>query len=80
VGSGSAFNFETWQNWASTSSPNKNVKVYVGVPAASDAAGSGYISPSALQTIISSVSSSPNFGGIMMWYVLVHNLLTAKGL
>ena len=39
----------------------------MGVPASSSAAGSGYITPDALATIIDSVASQPNFGGVMMW-------------
>jgi len=64
----SGFNFDTWQSWAS-SSPNPNVKIFVGVPGSSAAAGSGYIDSSALASIIDSVASQPNFGGVMMWYV-----------
>jgi chitinase len=30
-------------------------------------AGSGYITPDALATIVDSVASQPNFGGVMMW-------------
>jgi chitinase len=39
----------------------------VGVPASASSAGSGYITPDALATIIDSVASQPNFGGVMMW-------------
>ena len=63
----SGFNYDTWQSWA-TSSPNKDVKVYVGVPGSTAAAGSGYITPEALENIIGSVVGQNNFGGIMMWY------------
>jgi len=65
---GSGFNYDTWSSWAS-SSPNSNVKLFVGVPGSTAAAGSGYITPDALEAIIESVSGNGNFGGVMMWYV-----------
>jgi chitinase len=43
------------------------VKVYVGVPGSPEAAGSGYITPDALEAIIGSVVGQDNFGGVMMW-------------
>ena len=55
-------------NWAKTVSPNKNVKVYIGAPASSTAAGSGYVSASTLATIISQTKSAySSFGGVMLW-------------
>ncbi|WPH02346.1 glycoside hydrolase family 18 protein [Acrodontium crateriforme] len=33
------FNFDVWDNWASTTSANKDVKVYIGVPAGQTGAG-----------------------------------------
>ncbi|EEB93590.1 hypothetical protein MPER_07725, partial [Moniliophthora perniciosa FA553] len=36
------WNFGLWDDWARSTSPNKNVKVYIGAPAATSAAGSGY--------------------------------------
>lgn len=62
-----AFNFDTWDNWAHTSSKNKNVKVYIGVPANQGAAGSGYVPVSTLKNIINYVTRFSSFGGIMMW-------------
>ena len=52
--------------------------MYVGVPASSSSAGSGYITPDALAAIISSVGSQPNFGGVMMWYVAFLNHLISR--
>ncbi|KAG0375282.1 Chitinase 1 [Mortierella sp. AD032] len=46
------FNFDTWNNWATTVSINKNVRVLLGVPGGPGGAGSGAYS---------------NFGGVMMW-------------
>jgi len=64
----SAWNFGTWDYWANRFSPNKNIKVYLGIPGSPAAAGSGYISPAALAPIIQNLRESfPSFGGIMMW-------------
>jgi chitinase len=65
--SGASFNYGTWDTWAK-SSPNPNVKVFIGVPAAPAAAGSGYITPAALSTLVASVKSKySSLGGVMMW-------------
>lgn len=61
------FNFDTWNNWALTTSKNPNVKVMIGVPAAPGAAGSGYQPVSSLEPIIDYAAGFPSFGGIMMW-------------
>ncbi|KAI0084132.1 glycoside hydrolase family 18 protein [Irpex rosettiformis] len=67
VGTSNA-NFGTWDNWAKTQSPNKNVKVYLGVPAAQSAAGSGYLPISSLSPIIQSYKAQySSFGGVMFW-------------
>ncbi|KAF9359324.1 Chitinase 1 [Mortierella sp. AD094] len=65
-GSGN-FNFETWNNWATTVSLNKNVKILLGVPGGPGAAGSGVIDADKLITILKSLHSYSNFGGVMMW-------------
>ncbi|KAG5653230.1 hypothetical protein H0H81_001613 [Sphagnurus paluster] len=55
-------------NWAKTASPNKNVKVYIGAPAASSAAGSGYVSAATLGKIAQETRAKySSFGGIMLW-------------
>lgn len=62
------WNFATWDNWAKTVSPNPNVKVFIGAPASSSAAGSGYVSASTLATIIQQTGSEySSFGGVMLW-------------
>lgn len=64
------FNFAAWDTFAKTQSYNTNAKVFLGVPAAPSAAGTGYVDietlGSAAQYLQSTYSS---FGGIMMWYV-----------
>ncbi|KAG2055292.1 glycoside hydrolase family 18 protein [Suillus hirtellus] len=63
-----AWDFATWDNWAHTVSPNPNVKVYIGAPASSSAAGSGYVSPSTFTTIIQgTMAEYSSFGGVMLW-------------
>lgn len=63
-----SFNWDTWQDYAESVSPNKNIKLYLGLPGSASAAGSGYISDlTVLQETISKVSESGNFGGVAMW-------------
>ncbi|KAG0302117.1 Chitinase 1, partial [Dissophora globulifera] len=61
------FNFNTWNNWATTVSINKNVRILLGVPGGPHAAGSGIISAATLNTILKGINSYSNFGGVMMW-------------
>ncbi|KAF8140016.1 glycoside hydrolase family 18 protein [Boletus edulis] len=64
----SDWNFGVWDMWARQTSPNANVKIYIGAPASSTAAGSGYISISNLSTIAVQMRQSfPSFGGVMLW-------------
>ncbi|CDO70253.1 hypothetical protein BN946_scf184942.g53 [Trametes cinnabarina] len=59
---------ETRDIWARTISPNPNVKVYVGAPASSTAAGSGYVDAATLANILKTTRNRfPSFGGVMMW-------------
>lgn len=67
VDRGSGFNWDTWKDYATNISPNKNIKIYLGIPASSTAAGSGYSSVADISTILSNIGSDANFGGVMMW-------------
>lgn len=60
------FNWDTWQSWAS-SSPNPNVKLYLGLPGAPLSAGSGYIDSKTIGQTIKKIQGSGNFGGVMFW-------------
>lgn len=60
------FNWDTWKNWAA-SSTNTNVKIFLGIPASSTAASSGYSTPSVVESIVSGIQGDSCFGGIMMW-------------
>ncbi|KAJ0417733.1 glycoside hydrolase superfamily [Aspergillus carlsbadensis] len=68
-GSVGNFNFETWDTWALTESKNPNVKVYLGVPANTGAAGTGYLPISSLSPVIQYSKQFESFGGVMMWDV-----------
>ncbi|CAR28130.1 hypothetical protein ZYGR_0N06210 [Zygosaccharomyces rouxii] len=62
------FNWDTWENFAETSSPNKDIKLFLGLPGSVSAAGSGYVSDiSTLKSTISKISSSSYFGGVSLW-------------
>ncbi|GJJ14436.1 hypothetical protein Clacol_008700 [Clathrus columnatus] len=55
-------------NWAKTVSINPNVKVYIGAPASSSAAGSGYVDAATLGSIVQQTQAQfSSFGGVMMW-------------
>ncbi|KAG6908489.1 hypothetical protein DXG01_004423 [Tephrocybe rancida] len=62
-----SWNFDTWDKWAKNTSPNKNIKVYIGAPA-SAAAGGGYIGVDVLSKIAAETAAKySSFGGIMLW-------------
>ncbi|KAG9039261.1 Chitinase 1 [Tulasnella sp. JGI-2019a] len=62
------WNFGVWDYWARYISPNPNVKVFIGAPASSTAAGSGYVPIATLQTIAQDTRKNfPSFGGVMFW-------------
>ncbi|KAG2188067.1 hypothetical protein INT44_000818 [Umbelopsis vinacea] len=64
----SQWNFGIWDYWARNVSPNKNVKIYIGAPASTGAAGGGYVSPATLATIAQTTQANfPSFGGLMFW-------------
>ena len=62
-----AFNLDTWDNWAKTVSLNHNVKVMLGIPGNTGAAGAGYETGSTLAAVISYSKSFSSFGGVMIW-------------
>ncbi|SCW00609.1 LAFE_0C07976g1_1 [Lachancea fermentati] len=62
------FNWDTWLDFAETISPNTDIKLYLGLPGASTAASYGYISDlSLIESTVKNISTSSNFGGIMLW-------------
>ncbi|KAI7863873.1 glycoside hydrolase superfamily [Spinellus fusiger] len=63
-----SFNFQTWDNWAKYTSPNKNVKVFLTVPGSPSAAGSGYVPFNQLSNIIKSLPGQySSYGGVSIW-------------
>ncbi|KAH7883832.1 glycoside hydrolase family 18 protein [Phlebopus sp. FC_14] len=64
----SDWDFGIWDIWARQSSPNPNVKIYLGAPASRTAAGTGYIPIGNLSSIAVRMRESfPSFGGVMLW-------------
>ncbi|KAI8982123.1 glycoside hydrolase superfamily [Mycotypha africana] len=64
----SSFNFDTWDDWAKKSSPNKDVKVLMGIPGSKDSAGSGYVKLDKLKPIVKDVYEKySSFAGVMIW-------------
>jgi len=67
-GQANNWNFGIWDDWARNTSPNKNVKIYIGAPASTSAAGSGYVAVDTLKNIAGQMRTSfPSFGGVMLW-------------
>ncbi|KAK7454563.1 Chitinase 2 [Stygiomarasmius scandens] len=63
-----AWNFAQWDTWAKTQSPNPNVKIYLGAPASSTAAGSGFVDAATIASILRQTQSQfSSFGGAMLW-------------
>jgi chitinase len=64
----SSFNFDTWDDWAKNKSPNKDVKILLGIPGSKEAAGTGYVPFKSLEPIVKDVHKKySSFGGIMIW-------------
>lgn len=54
----------SWNTWASVNAG----QVFLGIPAAPAAAGSGYISPDQLKSqVLPTIKNSPKYGGVMLW-------------
>ncbi|GMG19679.1 unnamed protein product [[Candida] boidinii] len=63
------FNWNTWAEFATSSSPNKDIKLYLGLPGSPTAAGSGYVTSDVVKNALANVIKSldSNFGGISIW-------------
>lgn len=56
----------SWNRW--TSSAGGSGKIFLGLPAAPGAAGSGYIPANVLTSaILPKIKKSPRYGGVMLW-------------
>ncbi|KOS17008.1 Endochitinase [Escovopsis weberi] len=66
------FNYNNWTSYLQ-STPSKNAKLFIGVPAAPDGANGSpsgavyYASPDQLAAIVGEYRAKPNFGGVMEW-------------
>ncbi|RLP65529.1 chitinase 2 [Candida albicans Ca529L] len=58
------FNYDTWSEFAD-SAPNKNIKLFVGVPATSNIAG--YVDTSKLSSAIEEIKCDSHFAGVSLW-------------
>lgn len=65
--SGNADNLKnSWNQW--TSNLSGSAQLFLGLPAAPEAAGSGYIPPDVLKSeVLPSIKTSPKYGGVMLW-------------
>lgn len=63
------FNFDVWDEWALKESKNKDVRVFLGVPANKGAASTGYLPIESLEPVIQYSKGFESFGGVMMWDV-----------
>ncbi|KAG0262070.1 Chitinase 1 [Actinomortierella ambigua] len=62
------FNFGRWHEWALNTAKNRDVKLYLGVPASRTAANGGYVEPSRLREIVRELRCAySTFGGVMSW-------------
>ncbi|KAJ6450714.1 glycoside hydrolase [Mycena vitilis] len=62
------WNFASWDEWAKKTSPNKDVKIFIGAPASTTAAGSGYVPATTLGKIaLETRAQYSSFGGVMLW-------------
>ncbi|CAH2351865.1 chitinase 1 [[Candida] railenensis] len=61
------FNFNTWSQYARSSSPNKKNKIFVGLPGSSSSSGSGFVSASVVKSQLEKIKCDPNFGGVSLW-------------
>ncbi|KAK7426749.1 Chitinase 2 [Neonectria magnoliae] len=68
--SGSPFensNYAAWEQILADSDMNQDAKLYVGLPAATSSAGSGFVSAETIAKFVSEAKERPSFGGISLW-------------
>ena len=61
------FNFNTWSQYARSSSPNEKNKIFVGLPGSSSSSGSGFVSASVVKSQLEKIKCDPNLGGVSLW-------------
>ena len=63
------WDYASWDTWATTKSPNGDVKIFIGAPASQTAANAGmFVDAATLGKIATETRSSfKSFGGVMLW-------------
>lgn len=67
---GTNFNWDTWADYAKNVSPNKDIKLFLGLPSAPGAAGSGYATVDEIKSTFDNYilnKEDSNFGGFVLW-------------
>lgn len=64
---GTGFNWDTWEDYAKSVSPNPNIKLYLGQAGSPTAASTGYTKATHLQSYLQEAMDSDNFGGVSLW-------------
>ncbi|KAF2150109.1 glycoside hydrolase family 18 protein [Myriangium duriaei CBS 260.36] len=76
---GKTTNDISFNTWANVEFFNKNIKLYIGLPAATNASGSAsyYLTPKEAKTLITKFLPNAKFGGVMLWEATfaVHNVV-----
>ncbi len=61
------FNLDDFATYLATNGPNGATPLYIGLPAAPGAAGSGYLDADKFEALIAKYKDDPNYSGIMLW-------------
>ncbi|KAF1947336.1 hypothetical protein EJ02DRAFT_417918 [Clathrospora elynae] len=70
----STFTFNKWVDWLQKNSPNKNIKLYLGLPAGPDGLSAHkdhYLKPEDANTLVTKYRGNSMFGGVMLWEATV---------
>jgi len=67
--SGFLDSLKAWSNDLGTNLTRAAPKLYIGAPACASCAGSGYLDPNAMQSLIRSATNASieSFGGVVLW-------------
>lgn len=68
------FTFQAWLDWLAKESANKQVKLYMGLPAGPDGLPTHkdhYLNPTEADYLINRYKNNANFGGVMLWEATV---------
>jgi len=62
-----SFNYGKWDQWATTRSANKQLKLFVGAVLSGGVTHTGYVSRTVLTNIVKDVRKHASFAGVMFW-------------